>query len=51
MTGYTVFEVIRTNDITQEKHIEEVDNSYKGETLAQYIFDDMIGRSAKKFCS
>lgn len=51
LTGYTVFEFLRTDGITQEEHIEE-DNSYEGETLAQYTFNDMFGRrGTKKFPS
>lgn len=49
LTGYTVFEFIRTDDSTQEEHIEEEkDNSYEGETLAQYTFNDMFGRRETK---
>lgn len=53
LTGYTVFEFIRTDGIAQEEHIEEEeDNSYEGETLAQYTFNDMFGkRGTKKFPS
>lgn len=54
LTGYIVFEFIRTDGIAQEEHIEEEeeDNSYEGETLAQYTFNDMFGkRGTKKFPS
>lgn len=53
LTGYTVFEFIRTDGIAQEEHIEEEeDNSYEGETLAQYTFNYMFGkRGTKKFPS
>lgn len=34
MTGYIIFQVIGTDDITKEEHIKDEDNDCESETLS-----------------